>query len=94
MCSRHPEEGAGSPASLVGDGSGLDWQQTYADALKIHSEAPGTVCLATAHYERGRHPVPYRIGIVHHYRTGEEHWHSSEKDAHRCLSDWKQQELA
>lgn len=63
------------------------WQQVYQDALRIDSEAQGTVCTAQEHYRRGRHPQPYRIGIVHNYKQADEHWHSGEKEARKCSAD-------
>lgn len=59
-------------------------EQVWLDARKIHSEAPGTVCVRLRHYQSGRHLVPYRMGYVHHYQEEAQHWHSSETERNQC----------
>jgi hypothetical protein len=66
-------------------GRAVNWVQVYLDALRINAWAPGTVCVTEVHYVRDhRHPVPYRVGIVHNYRMENEHWHANEKVAYGC----------
>jgi hypothetical protein len=59
-------------------------EKVYLDALKVAAWAPGTVCVVQRHYEKGRHPVPYRTGYCHNYRQENEHYHSSPVEAKRC----------
>lgn len=67
------------------DGSGVNHEQAYMDAIRIESEAPGTVCVNKAHYVRDhRHEVPYRMGYTHHYRQPNEHYHSSVSELEGC----------
>lgn len=63
----------------------VTWQQIFTEAVSIHSEAPGTVCVSKAHYENGRHPQPYRMGY-HHGDPDRvpDHWHVNENEYLRC----------
>jgi len=76
------ERGHNGLVRAVAHGRGTDGQKVYADALVIHSEAPGTVCTTEAHYVRDyRHTEPYRMGYHH---GSPDHWHSDENDYQKC----------
>lgn len=73
-----------APESPVQPWRSPERRRVYLDALKLASESPGTVCVVEDHYRKGRHPVPYRMGNVHHYREANQHWHQSEKELLKC----------
>ena len=61
--------------------------QVYLDALALDQDpsTPAfTVCVNEAHYRDGRHPVPYRKGYCHAFRTPEEHYHTSWEELVAC----------
>jgi len=72
---------------LVDRRSATERRQVYLEALALANDPrtpPGTVCVQERHYQRGRHPVPYRMGYCHHYKEPTVHYHTTYQELQRC----------